>query len=225
MNHQKKIISQGLLLALFLMGCSSQKKAGNYFSEKSPYSFVVNEDGTFSYRYKLGPAYQHAEGAWIEGAKNKIKLNSSIKSTSIPLEIQERDNDTFARKRLNLFVVDVDMPAKERPYYRCGIFVNDSLLHTQSCDSLNLFEIDRPVTSYFFSLSSDERKPGRFLDTLFSKKEYTKMSTGNLLEVKFVYNDSFFSYRVFNNETLRISRKGLRFFVAKDDKWYFLPRK
>ena len=54
--------------------------------------------------------------------------------------------------------------------------------------------------------------PTRSLDTLSTDKFFPKATTTNKAKIDIILNDSLFNYRIFNNEVLKITRKGLRFY-------------
>jgi hypothetical protein len=213
-----------VLTALLLLGCFSNKEiTGVYSSIKSPFSLTLREDSTFSYRYKFQFAYEYSEGTWSRIGKNKIILNSYTKSRIIPLQVEENFFNED-KSNSNLLSVDVGMPDKEKSFYRCSVYINDTLYSKKRCDSLSIL-VNKPISNFLFAINADEVIPNRFIDTLYTEKFSTKKTIGNKLKVTFLYNDSLFNYRVFNNEVVKVSKKGLKFFAAQDNKLHFLPKK
>jgi hypothetical protein len=186
--------------------------AGDYSSSKSPYSFIINNDSTFSYRYKFQVAYEYSQGIWKQLSKNKITLTSYTATRLIPLRVQEGSLQKNSEIDDNILSVDVGIPDSEKTYYQCSIFINDTLFRKTSCDSLQLLTIDQKINSLFFSISADERIPTRFLDTLYSEKILFKSANRRKLNIDFVYQDSLFNYRVFNDEVLNVSGTYLKFY-------------
>ena len=117
------------------------------------------------------------------------------------------------------------MPDADKNYYQCMIFINDTLYEKRSFDSIASILITSPVRSIFFKLSTDVRMPTRFMDTLSTDKVIPKFSTANRDKISIVLSDSLFNYRVFNNEVLRVRRKGLRFYDSRAGQWQYLDRR
>ena len=114
----------------------------------------------------------------------------------------------------NFLSVGIQIP--NQAYYKCEIFVNDTLYEMRSCDSLSFIAIAMPVKSLFWGISAHQRMPGRALDTLYTQKFYPRSEYSNTLKVDISYTDSFFNYRIFNNKAIRIINKKLVFY---DDKY------
>jgi hypothetical protein len=213
-----------VLFTFLLSGCFSNKEiAGVYSSSKSPFSLTLRDDSTFSYRYKFQFAYEYSEGTWSRIGKNKIILNSYIKSRIIPLQVEENifNGD---KTDSNILSVDVGMPDKEKSFYQCSVYINYTLYSKKRCDSLSVL-VNKPVSNFLFAINANEVIPNRFIDTLYTEKFSTKKTIGNKLKVRFLYNDSLFNYRVFDNEVVKVSKKGLKFFANQDNGSHFLPKK
>lgn len=209
-----------------LFSCSSSREVpGEYLSSKSPYSLILNKDSTFSYRYKFEFAYKYSSGTWNKTGKNKIILNSYIKERRLPLKIYESGNNEENKSNVNFLSVNVDISDADKKYYWCEIFINDALYEKINCDSLSSISITPPINSVFFGLTADERIPGRFLDTLYTDKFFPKSNSANKLKADISYIDSLFNYRVFNNEVLKMTRKGLNFYNYQSSEWQSLPKR
>jgi hypothetical protein len=200
-----------LFFLVIIYSCSSSVNlSGNYSSSHSPHSFNLNKDSTFSYRYKFEFAYGYSKGTWSKIEGSKILLNSQIKSRVLIVNehalgsIGSLDSPSY-------FSINVNIPNADRASYRCLIFVNDTLYGKASCDSLSPISIPTSIKDIYFGITAGVTIPARFLDTLYTEKMFPKSRTANKDKIDISYNDSLFNYRVFNNEILRISKKGLEF--------------
>jgi hypothetical protein len=213
-----------LWLMILLGGCSaSMNPGGTYSSDRIPHSFHLNADSTYDYRYKFELAYLFSSGTWRKSGKNRIVLSSYTRSKVLPLKVQELP--AGGSEQDNLFSVSLNMPDADKKYYQCMVLVNDALYKKTSCDSFSDVRVSIPVKSIFFKLSADPRMPARFLDTLSTEKLMPASSMGNKDKIDIVYNDSLFNYRVFNNEEVKVSGKGLKFYDLKRGRWQYIPKR
>jgi len=197
-------------LMLWLAGCSpGQPVAGTYASGGSPHSFILRPDSTFSYRYQFQFGYRYSSGTWRRGGKRALVLNSYISDRTLPLKVVELP--AGGGDLGNIFSVNTGVTGPGKGYYRCMVYVNDTLFVTASCDTFSNVRVSFPVKSIFFKLSADARMPSIFLDTLSTEKFRPVNGMGNKVKIDIGYNDSLFNYRVFNNEEVRMSKKGLTF--------------
>jgi len=201
-----------ILLTVFLYGCTSVRNIdGVYWSDKSPCKFTMNKDSTFSFEYRFQFQYEHATGTWSRAGKSKYVLNSFVKNKRLPASVSETKSDK--EDNSNFLSASIQIP--NQAYYRCEIFINDTLYEKRSCDSLSSIVIAKPMRSLFLGICADERIPGRLLDTLYTEKFYPRSEYRNNLKMDISYIDSLFNYRIFNNETIRIANKKLVFYDNK----------
>jgi hypothetical protein len=201
------------LCLVLLYGCHPDRQlAGNYWSNKSPYFFSLNRDSTFDYRCKFQFVYQISHGTWHKVAKNKVVLNSSIKDRTLSLNAKELSSDKNDPK--NLFYVSINIPDTEKKYYQCMVFVNDNFYEKSNCDSFNSVLVGFPINNIQFKISADPRMPGRLFDTLSTKKFSPQSSTSNKKELEILFSDSLFNYRIFDSDTITLTKKGIRFIDA-----------
>ncbi len=212
------------MLILLLSGCSSVKQvAGIYSSKKSPVTFILNEDSTYEYRYKMGFDYEYSTGQWwLKQEGNQLVLNSDFESKLLPLDIEEVSSGLNNRNFLSVFI---DMPEKEMENYYCFLYINDELHKSIKCKPVDSISIDAEIDNFFWGISADVMIPSRYLDTLYTEKFFPKYSKGNYLKVDIKYVDSLFNYRVFDNEKVRLSQKGISFRYSKSGKKKYLKRK
>lgn len=200
-----------ILLMFWLAGCTPGRPiAGTYASARSPYSFTLRPDSTYSYRYQFEFAHQYSSGTWRSTGSNTIALNSYISDRTLPLKVQEMPAGDSEMG--NFFSVSTGVTGPGKEHYRCMVFVNDTLYATVRCDTISHVSVGFPVKSIFFRVSADAGMPSIFLDTLSTEKFRPANGMGNKDKIDIVYNDSLFNYRVFNNEEVKLSKKGLTFY-------------
>jgi hypothetical protein len=211
-----------LFIYALICGCSSVRNiSGEYLSKRGLCDLMLNQDSTFTYRYKFQIAYKYAIGRWSTVGKNKIKLNSDIRSRVIPLKVQENTIAEHAGQD-NTLMVNVNIPKEYRTYYQCSIFIDDVKYDQRNCDSLSLLRIEQPLGSLYFQLNADERIPARFLDTLRTEVFVPKKKYGNQLKIDFDYNDSLFNYQLFNDELMKVSKNKLNYISSKNIECQYL---
>jgi len=198
-------------LMLWLAGCSSgQPIAGTYAAARNPHSFILRPDSTYSYRYQFGFASRHSSGTWRRTGSNSIVLNSYVSDRTLPLKVEEMPaGDGYTG---NFFSVNTGITGAGKEHYRCMVFVNDTLYASAGVDTFTHVRVDFPVKNIFFKLSADESMPSIFLDTLSTEKFHPVNALGNKDRIDIGYTDSLFNYRVFHNEEVRLSKKGLTFY-------------
>jgi len=198
-----------VLLFVFLYGCAGARDVtGIYWSDKSPCKLTLNNDSVFTFEYTFQFKYEHATGTWHKAGKNKYILNSFVKNRKLSINVSEVAGNVGSAD--NLVSTRIRIP--DQTYYKCGIFVDDALYETRSCDSLSSIVITKPLRSIYFGFSADERMPGRFLDTLYTQTFHPRMEYSNNLNVEIAYVDSFFNYRIFDSELIHIANKKLMFY-------------
>jgi len=219
----RKYLARLILFSIVVCGCSpSVEVAGNYSSDRSKYQFKLNQDSTFEYGYKFEFAHEHSRGRWTQIGRKRIVLDSYTKSKTIPLRGQKLSGQDFGKE--NVFSVRIDIPNAEKQYYQCMVFINDALYEKRSCDSIDTILVPAPVKSIFFKLSADTRMPSRFLDTLCTEKFITQSTTSSQEQLTIIVPDSLFNYRIFDKDTLEVTRKGLRFYDSAGGKWQYVPK-
>lgn len=213
-----------MLLLFSIYACRSTiQLPGDYSSNNVSYSFILNADSTFIYRYKYQFAYEYSQGTWFEFSRKRVVLNSRVKDRAVPLQVYGLDNDGI--DSVNYFSISVNLSDNDLKYYQCLIFINDTLYGKRSCDSLSSITIASPVRDIYFKISADIRKPTRSLDTLCTVKYFTKSFNANKKQVDIIINDSLFNYRVFDNDILKVTEKGLKFYDSIRAHLISIPKK
>jgi hypothetical protein len=209
-----------IIIIMLFVSCKSNKTVvGYYVSGKHPYRFTIKLDSTFTYEYSLGPEYQYSNGFWQNISSKKIKLQSFIKDRTIPIVVEERGYDKEVGRGLIMLSISTNIQKQYAEYYKCSIFIDESLYIQKRCDSLSLFKVPAPKLNLYFKLESDVRIPSRFLDELVTSKYSIKNNEFNIINVMFQYNDSLFNYKVFNDVTLRVSNNKLIYESSVLPKW------
>lgn len=219
-----KSVSLYLFFIVVFSACSTLSEiSGDYYSSRAPYSFTLNEDSTFIYRYKFEIDYEYSLGKWSKAGKNAVVLNSHYKEKL--LQLRTEYSNTVKSDDISLNIVTPDF---DREYYECLIFVNGALLAKQKCDSIISVTIRKPVEDVYLGFTADRTiNPfigTRILDTVYTEKLYPQ-SAFDKCTLRIVYNDSLFNYRVFDSESFKITKKGLIFNDPKRKTRQTLPKK
>jgi hypothetical protein len=212
-------------ITFLLASCSDRFLfTGRYASKDSPYGFYINSDSTFSYKFYQFHEYEYSKGKWVKQNRFLI-LNSSLKNTTIPLVV--KDESSLSSDSLNKFsfeFVSTGVPAKD---CECAIIINDTSKEIRRCDSVELVEIKMPVRKIFVEVRKSPllMTSLRFsLDPLVTNAYTTRNDFGNIVNFKIDVNDSLFSYKVFDNTKLKISRGGLYYNNQKGDGKHWIPK-
>lgn len=193
------------ILFIFCNCSSGLKLSGVYSGNRTYTTFILNDDSTFSYRYKFEFDYEYSLGRWSKIGKNTVALNSHYKEKLLQLKTE---HNTGSSEKIYLTIVT---PNFDRKYYECLIFINDSLYTKQKCDSTISVSVRKPVKNVFLGFTADLKADPllatRALDTVYTETLYLQSDTFDKYTLRIVYNDSFFNYKVFVNETFKITRK------------------
>lgn len=205
-----------LFIVFIISACSATRDIpGEYSSSRIPYSFELNKDSTYAYRYQFTFDTEHSSGKWGILDKNKIMLSSQINNRVLDLNV--RGNRSFDNSEGLSFRINT--PGFDRQYYRCLVFVNEALYANENCDPVVSLRTPKSIQNIYFGFTADRTAASilasRALDTLYTEKFSSLKDGFNEFEIDVVYNDSLFNYRVFNNEIVEITRKGLKFYDPK----------
>ena len=221
-KNQYNISPIVLILFLFCNCSPGSKLSGVYSGNRTYTTFVLKDDSTFSYQYKFEFDYKYSIGKWSRVGKNTISLNSHYKEKLLQLKTEQSIDSS---DNIDLTIIT---PGFERKYYECLIFINDSLYAKHKCDSVISLSVRKPVENVFLGLTADLKADTilitRSLDTIYTEKFYPKPDTFNKYTLRIAYNDSLFNYKIFNNEILKISRKGLIFYDPKQKVRQTIPK-
>jgi hypothetical protein len=212
----KKLYPQFLQIIFcffLLIGCSSPAfLSGKYGAWHNPNSFVFATDSTFTYEY-TDPWYKESSGRWIKKG-NKIYLNSFVQEDKMPIRFAKMKTKTNTED----LIVRINLQTQNQndTDYICIPFVNKKslILHPEkgsysfeskvSIDSLSLLVFKDP-----FVLSGTESKS--CFDPIPTEQIKVKSFIGDSLNITVTIIDSLFSYQVFRNKELAISKGKILF--------------
>ena len=123
---------------------------------------------------------------------------------------------------VNMLSLDLKIdPNKSLSDYKCGVYVNDSLYLVKRCDSISSLAINVPINNIYFHFT---KEPALTTTTaiappVFTDKYVTKTSRGNKLEIEVNFNDSYFYYKSFNGDTVKIKGRNIEIYDAYRKKW------
>jgi hypothetical protein len=192
-------------------------------SKNNPNYIQLRKDSTFIYEYRALHLYQQAIGTWQKKDKNLITLNSEIKSTAIPVDVSAingTNSDNSISVKLNI------KGSESLADYKCRVYVNDEIYCLKRCDSLSSILINSPINSIYFMFIKEPRSVTTTYIPLplVTSKYNPKVKTGNNLEVKVNFNDDYFYYRAFNNDTLKVRGNSIKLFNSSKSRWEKLSK-
>jgi hypothetical protein len=229
-NDQKdNSVNKYILLLLFpflIAGCSSKFRiTGRYGSKESPYSFDINQDSTYYYKFYQFHEYEYSTGKWHGKGYRAIVLNSNNQNITIPLLQVESSKNLGGN--INRFSFEFESNGIAAKDCECAIIINGATKVIRRCDSIALVEIGIPVSSLFVEIRKSPllMTSLRFsLDPLITHIYSTPNNYGNFIKFKIVVNDSLFSYEVFKNRKLKFRKNGIYFYDNKGIKKHWIPK-
>lgn len=210
---------------LLLISCSVKKEiAGKYVSHGFG-NIQFNKDSTYYYEYGLLHRFERSSGKWLISNKNELLIFSDIKSTSLPLIVD--NNEVEENLHGNIIALDINIINGEKlENYQCSIHINDSLYFIGRCDSVGSVKVNIPIKSIYFMLI---KAPQLATTTALSPPLITdvyrpEVRLGNKIKIRINANESNFFYRSFNGEIFRIGKTSLQYFNRDNGKWKKLNR-
>lgn len=203
---------------LLLSSCSINRDVIGKFSSNKGLNIELKNDSTFIYEYRAFHLYQYSVGKWKVLNKNLIALTSEIKSTVVPITVKNLDN----QGSVNMLSIDLKIdPDKSLSDYKCGVYINGSLYLVKKCDSILSLEISVPINNVYFHFT---KEPALTTTTavappVFTDKYVTKASRGNKLEIEVNFNDSYFYYKSFNGDTVKMKGCNVKMYDVYRKKW------
>jgi hypothetical protein len=246
-----KVIFVGSIILFF--GCSTNIKiVDTYGKIGNPDYFILKGDGTFIYKYNSFHVSKYSSGTWKKGVKNKIILNSTLKSKIIDLKGAERHSSNESYLTLDLEPSDT-LGGKD---YKCEVFLNDTLYGLSNlnqlvstgldkneanneinindiffryirCDSLASTTLKFPIKSVYFKIL---KQPFYYFSTMFYNEQlvtnhyYLKSDETNVLKLTASFNDSLFQYKIFDNVDIIVKRNGIYYFEGTGKNKWWIPR-
>jgi hypothetical protein len=238
--------------AVILYGCSANIKViGKYTSKSNPDYFELNPDSTFIYKYNTYHVKEYSFGRWNQYKAKEVVLKSYIQSRNIPIKVNQSFNkiSTGSNIKLNFetdldlknykcaifindtlyslkgtdLIVPTELTVKE--FENEARFTDIYFRHIR-LDSLLTLKLDGPVRSLFFKIIKFEINSS-YLNRQSLQTEKYHSSLGSLhdsLVVNVSVKDSLFNYIIFNNEKIKVRRKGILIFNDNTNSWWYVPR-
>jgi hypothetical protein len=215
-----------LSLLVLLVSCSSRLPIiGKYASKDSPFGFNINRDSTFDYKFYQFHEFEYSKGKWYKKGNRTIFLNSTRKDITIPLMVI--DSSVLKSDNLNRFSFEFGSDEIAAKDCECAIVINDTAKVIRRCDSIVLVEIKAPVHTLFVEVRKSPllMTSLRFsLDPLITNVYSTSKEYGNLTKFKIIVKDSLFSYKVLDNQKIKVKEKGIYFYDNKGNRKHWIPR-
>jgi hypothetical protein len=204
------LVGYCFLAVICLARCTPVKVPGIYRSKPGWYMLAINSDSTFTYNYGFQFVHEHSYGLFKIVNNRSIMLCSSIRDKRIPMTIKAIDGDQATADNFIKFKFDFDKD--ESQYYKCQLNINGEFFESKHCDSLSSIRLEKPLDSFSLGITSDDRVPGRFIDTLYTGVFTTEVRSGNNLSVEVLVYDSLFNYKVFDDELIKASNRKVEVF-------------
>jgi hypothetical protein len=238
--------------AFLLFGCSPNIRViGKYSSKSNPDFFEFNADSTFYYSYSAYHVNESSSGRWTQLKGKTVILNSSIQSRDILLKIDRAfdTNNTGSSIELNfdpeidlknykcaIFINDTLYSFKggglivptglTNTEFEKEVNVSDTYFRYTRCDSLLSLRVNGPIRSLFFKIIKYELNSSYLTRKPLQTEKY--VSSSGLRHIALVanvsFNDSLFNYRVFENEKIKIRRRGMLLFNDNTNAWWYVPK-
>lgn len=209
-----------ILWILFIYSCATKPQViGKYFSKKSPHKFQIKPDSTFIYEYGLISLYQHSVGRWKLEGENLI-LNSSIKSTVVPIEIVKLEKIAPQSNILSFELKTIGNLKLED--YQCTVYLNDKSEYHRRCDSLSNIFTDFPIKKIevYFDRIPKEVNTTLNYPPVMTNVYLPDIQMGQKIQMRIDINDSLFYYRAFKNDILKVRKNKIKFYDGEGKRKY-----
>jgi hypothetical protein len=216
-------------------------------------NFHLNGDSTFIYEYYAFHAFENSKGTWKREGKRHIVLNSDIKSRIIPLKVIALNSPTIGETNLSIhvngdldkanykcavFINDTLCELKfghflkstnmDKEALEHEINVNDLWFRYIRCDSLLSVTTKTPIRNIYFIIRKIpiELTSTNFAPTPLETEKYffNFNKSDNSYNIIINFNDSLFSYKVFNNEKVELTKRGIKIYSQRTKKWRFYSK-
>ena len=208
---------------LVLSSCSINSGITGKFISKKGSNMELKNDSSFIYEYRAFHLYQYSSGKWKMVNKNLISLTSEIKSTVVPITVTNIGDQGV----VNMLSLDLKIDTnKILADYKCGVYVNDSLVLVKRCDSISSLEINVPIDNIYFKFI---KEPALTTTTyiappIITDKYVTKTPKGNKLKIAINFNDSYFYYKSFDGDIVKRKGLNIKMYNAYYKRWKKLLR-
>ncbi|PWG82122.1 hypothetical protein [Pararcticibacter amylolyticus] len=215
---------KAVMLVLLLSNCSIKKNIiGKYYSGIHSVGIQLKEDSTFVYEHRNLHLYQYSKGKWRHEKNNQISLESNIKSTLIPLNVQNQ-NITNAKNELSIDLKIAD--GGKTSDYQCGIYIDNKLYTIKRCDSLSSVFINVPMNNFYFHFARDPQPDttSYISQPVFTEKYQLMINQNNKARIDITLPDTYFYYKSFNGVVAKATGKSLRIFNFISNKKETIPK-
>ncbi|MDR0865330.1 MAG: hypothetical protein LBO74_10440 [Candidatus Symbiothrix sp.] len=210
MKTTSKLFFAGLFVFILYSCHTSSNIVGTYSTKMDSKTFVLNSDSTF--RYSCSEDL-YSVGKWQQIDKHMIILNSDIRSSIVPLDI-----DIISTENEKDHVIKVKMitDGKSEKLYICEPYVEDFIFPSFWPDRGSYEFSTITIDQIYFKIHRDpmviERLgPGREYNVLTTEHKKLNLTKGDEVNITVHITDSLFSYKVFSNTKLKVKRDKLIF--------------
>lgn len=167
--------------------------------------------------------YAKSSGKWLRSGKKALVFNSNIKTTVVPMKIAILENVRYNSLSININKVD----SLKSENYRCQIYLNDSLYAIIRADSLSELKLARSPQSIYLKFTFD---PIVNTSNLISPAVATEKNNLGIsavprsIELTLDLPSSFFYYRPFNQEIVKIKSRSVAFYNSFKRRWEYIPK-
>ncbi|MEA5260239.1 hypothetical protein VB264_20745 [Arcicella aquatica] len=206
-----------MLSSILMFSCTEERFYREYISKNKVYAFTFNDDSTFRYNYYRLHEYEYSNGKWYQKNKKEIVLNSFLKGNLLKLETEKY---TTTKEVINEMFFDFRFNKIKAEDCECTIYLNDKLYTTKRCDSLSVIQEKLPIQSiqlYIFKVNyTDSYRYS--LKPLKSATFYPFNVQSNFIKFHIDVEDSYFSYRAFNDIIINLKRNKIYYLNDKNNK-------
>jgi len=215
-----------LFFVVFIYGCFSNKNiTGKYASISNNDAYQFKSDSTFIYEYKAFHLYKYSTGKWKRIGTNEILLNSYNRDISIPIEVFGINKSETDSININIELqINHGMILSN---YKCYIFIDNKLSKIKRCDSLSFIRESSSFRNIYFKFIKEPLQivSDRVTSPLITNKlEISNRFANENLKMKIVFDDSYFTYMPFNNDTLKVKSKKILTYNSYLKKWQSIPK-
>jgi hypothetical protein len=236
---------------ILLSGCSKNLIIGQYTGMSNPDSFQFSKDLTYTYGYNAFHLNEYSSGKWYQLNKRIIILNSFVENRNLEVRVDNKkvevNNDYNLKLTFNsnsnlenykcvIFINDTLYTLKGS-----RLLVPTNIIHSQfvktielndlysmyiRCDSLLLLKVNNAINSISFRViklpSNYSTQINKY--ALESKNTTIFDTENNAISIAISFSDSLFNYRLFRNEKLKISKRGIYIYNENSTKWWYIPK-
>jgi hypothetical protein len=199
-----------VFIVLISICCNVKQFTGTYMSRDSPHRFIIYPDSSFYYTYKSGYLYsEYSKGRWHASDKKHIKLQSEYSSDIVQTDFKEFATDT-EKDSVIISVHTVDMSEAAQQSHECILMYGDTAVGFSKCDVASFkIKYKKKINGLYCRITGTSESPKTFLDTIQSSKYYFINCKVDSLQIRLNNAGDMFNYKIFNDDTVKITRRGL----------------